>query len=660
MDLIIVESPTKAKTISKFIKGDYEIVASYGHVRDLPKSKIGIDTEKDFEIQYVIPTKSRKNVNIIKKLAEKADHVILATDEDREGEAISYHLKHILELDEYKRIVFHEITQEAIENALQNPRQINMDLVDAQVGRRVLDRLVGYNLSPLLWKKVARGLSAGRVQSVCVRLIVEREREIEKFKPEEYWSITADFKEGFSADLSKIDNKIVPKLGLEGKQAQKIVKEVEDKEFKITEITEKQTTKSPLPPFTTSTLQQTAGKRLRLSSQQTMRFAQNLYERGLITYHRTDSLNLSNQSRVMAETYITSEFGKKYYSSNFYKNRSKGAQEAHEAIRPTDVNKSPKLDGKQKSLYELIVNRFLASQMVKAEFNNLSIHIQADKYSFKTNGQTLKFDGYLRAYPMKFTEMDLPKLNEAQILDLDKITSDQHFTKPPARYNEPNLIKALEEHGIGRPSTYAPTIFTIQKRNYVVKNKDRRFEPTEIGTIVNDLLVEHFSQIVNIEFTATMEEQLDLISEGKIGWKKVIKDFYMPFEENLKEKQETLVKKLEPIETDKNCPKCGSKLMIKFGRFGKFYACSGFPKCKHTESLEDNKLGLKCPKCKKGDIITRRSKRGRTFYGCSAYPDCDFAAWDKPIDQFCDKCNSIIVETAKGDTKCSNKDCGKD
>jgi len=660
MDLIIVESPTKAKTIGKFLKGDYEIAASYGHVRDLPKSKIGIDTEKDFEIQYVIPTKARKNVNIIKKLSEKADNVILATDEDREGEAISYHLKHILDLKDYKRIVFHEITQEAIKEALQNPRKIDMDLVNAQVGRRVLDRLVGYNLSPLLWKKVARGLSAGRVQSVCVRLIVEREREIQKFKPEEYWSITTDFKEGFSADLSKIDNKIVPKLGLEGKQAQKIVKELDKSEFKISEIIEKQTTKSPLPPFTTSTLQQTAGKRLRLSSQQTMRFAQNLYERGLITYHRTDSLNLSNQSRIMAESYITSEFEKKYYSANFFKNKSKGAQEAHEAIRPTDVTKIPKLEGKQKALYELIRNRFLASQMVKAEFNNLNVQIQADKYTFKANGQTLKFDGFLRVYPMNFTEMELPSLKEAQILNLDKITPNQHFTKPAARYNEPNLIKALEEHGIGRPSTYAPTIFTIQKRNYVVKNKDRRFEPTEIGTIVNDLLVEHFPKIVDIKFTAIMEEQLDLISEGKIAWKKVIKDFYMPFEENLKEKQETLVKKIEPIETDKNCPKCGSKLMIKFGRFGKFYACSGFPKCKHTESLEDNKLGLKCPKCKKGDIITRRSKRGRTFYGCSAYPDCDFAAWDKPIDQFCDKCNSIIVETAKGDTKCSNKDCGKD
>jgi len=660
MDLIIVESPTKAKTIGKFLKGNYEIVASYGHVRDLPKSKLGIDTEKDFEIQYVIPTKARKNVNIIKKLSEKADNVILATDEDREGEAISYHLKHILDLKDYKRIVFHEITQEAIKEALQNPRKIDMDLVDAQVGRRVLDRLVGYNLSPLLWKKVARGLSAGRVQSVCVRLIVEREREIQKFKPEEHWSITTEFKERFSADLSKIDNKIIPKLGLEEKQAQKIVKELDKSEFKISEIIEKQTTKSPLPPFTTSTLQQTAGKRLRLSSQQTMRFSQNLYEKGLITYHRTDSLNLSNQSRVMAESYITSKFGKKYYSANFFKNRSKGAQEAHEAIRPTDVTKTPKLEGKQKAIYELIRNRFLASQMVKAEFNNLNVQIQADKYTFKANGQTLKFDGFLRVYPINFTETKLPSLKETQILNLDKITPNQHFTKPAARYNEPNLIKALEEHGIGRPSTYAPTIFTIQKRNYVVKNKDRRFEPTEIGTIVNDLLVEHFPKIVDIKFTAIMEKQLDLISEGKIAWKKVIKDFYMPFEENLKEKQETLVKKIEPIKTDKNCPKCGSKLMIKFGRFGKFYACSGFPKCKHTESLEDNKLGLKCPKCKKGDIITRRSKRGRTFYGCSTYPDCDFATWDKPIDQFCDKCNSIIVEDAKGNTKCSNKDCGKD
>jgi len=659
MDLIIVESPTKAKTITKFLRGDYEIVASFGHIRDLPKSKLGIDTKNDFKIQYVIPTKSRKQVNIIKKLATDANNIILATDEDREGEAIAFHLNHILDTD-YQRIVFHEITETAIKDALKNPRKINMDLVDAQIGRRVLDRLVGYKLSPLLWKKVARGLSAGRVQSVCVRLIVEREREIQKFIPEEYWSVIAEFEEDFEAELSKIDGKIIQKLELKEKQAKEIVKFLKDKEFKVSEIIEKETFKSPLPPFTTSTLQQTSGKMLRLSSQQTMRFAQNLYERGLITYHRTDSLSLSKQSLAMAKAHIEKEFGKNYYSANFYKTKSKGAQEAHEAIRPTNINKIPKLEGKQKQLYELIKNRFLASQMAKAKFNNLNVQIQADKYTFKANGQTLKFNGFLKVYPMQFKEMELPELKETQILTLDDLKANQHFTKPPARYNEPNLIKSLEEHGIGRPSTYAPTIFTIQKRNYVIKNKDRRFEPTEIGIIVNDLLVEHFPNIVDIKFTAKMEKQLDLISQGEIEWKKVIKDFYMPFEKNLIKKQETLTKKIEPIETDKKCPKCGSNLMIKFGRFGKFYACSGFPKCKYTESLEDNKLGIKCPKCKKGDIISRKTKKGKIFYGCSEYPDCDFAVWDKPINQFCDKCNSIIVEDAKGNTKCSNKDCGKD
>ena len=659
MNLVIVESPTKANTIAKFLGKDYEVSASYGHIRDLPKSKLGIDLENNFQPQYVVPTKSKKIVNELKKASQKADQVILATDEDREGEAIAFHLKKLLKLKDYQRIVFHEITSQAIKQALKNPRKINMDLVDAQTARRVLDRIVGYKLSPFLWKKVARGLSAGRVQSVAVRLIVEREREIEKFKPEEYWSIEAILKKEkkFSALLMAKDNKKIPKLGIKNKkEAETITQELKGAEFQVEKIERKEKKRNPLPPFTTSTLQQTAGYLLHLSSQRTMRLAQQLYEKGLISYHRTDSLNLSKEAISMASSFISKEFGKNYLETRHFKTKSKVAQEAHEAIRPTNANLTP--DKVKNKLYKLIWQRFIASQMQAAIFDSLKIKIKAKNYTFQANGQSLKFDGFTRVYPVQYTENVLPELKEKDILELIKLNQEQHFTQPPARYNEPALIKALENEGIGRPSTYAPIIYTIQKRNYVEKNEQKRFQPTEIGLVVNDLLVKHFPKIVDLKFTAKMEKDLDKIAQGQKEWPKLIESFYRPFEKNLKQKEKELSKKeIAEEKTDKKCPNCGANLVIKLGKFGKFYACPNFPKCRYTETLEDNKLNLKCPKCQKGQVVEKRTKRGKLFYGCDQYPACDFAVWDRPLEDKCPKCGWLLVKTKRGQIKCSNPEC---
>jgi len=659
MDLVIVESPTKAKTLSKFLGKQYQMTASFGHIRDLPKAELGVDVDKDFEPKYVIPTKARKTVNQLKKDIKDKDNIILATDEDREGEAIAFHLKEILKLKDYKRIVFHEITETAIKNALKNPRQIDMDLVDAQVGRRVLDRLVGYKLSPLLWKKVARGLSAGRVQSVAVRLIVEREREIQKFIAQEYWTIAALlFKNReFEALLSEKDGKKYQKLDIKTeKHAKDILKDLKGEDFIVSEVNKKETKKHPLPPFTTSTLQQTAGRQLHFTSKRTMGLAQGLYERGLITYHRTDSLNLSSQAIGTAKSYITKEFGSKYYQSRGFKTKSKGAQEAHEAIRPTKLGISSFKNKSEEKLYNLISNRFLASQMKPAIFDSTVIKIKAGDYLFQANGQIMKFDGFLKTYPMQFKQAELPNIKKDEKLELKKLIPEQHSTQPPARYNEPNLIKILEEHGIGRPSTYAPTISTIQYRNYVQKNEQKRFEPTEIGTVVNDLLVEHFPKIVDLEFTAKMENNLDKIAEGKFEWQEVIGTFYQPFIKNLEKKQETLSKKeIAEEKTDRKCPECKSDLIIKLGRFGKFYACSNFPKCRFTESLKDNKLNMPCPKCKQGEITEKRTKKGKIFYGCTKYPECEFALWDKPLEEKCEKCGWPLIN--KKGIKCSNPDC---
>ena len=671
MKLIIVESPTKAKTISKYLGPDFNVLSSYGHVRDLPKSELGIDIEKDFEPKYIIPIRARKSIKPLKEGVKKADSIILATDEDREGEAIAWHLVQALNLNEtknYQRIVFHEITKQAIENALKIPREIEMNLVDAQQARRILDRIVGYKLSPFLWKKVARGLSAGRVQSVAVRLVTEREREIGKFIPQEYWSITATLLKikgaEFEAILIKENEEIISKLGIKTKkEADKIIKDLKGAEYKVANIEKKEIKRNPLPPFTTSTLQQGAWQRFKWPAKSTMRIAQQLYETGKITYHRTDSLNLSDLSLFAAKKFITENYGKDYWAGFLkkYKTKTKGAQEAHEAIRPSYPNKKPedlKLDGNQFKLYDLIWRRFVACQMSQAIFDSTTIDIRAKDYIFRATGQILKFDGFLKVYPIKYKEVELPSLEINEILELLKVTPSQHFTEPPPRYNEATLIKTLEENGIGRPSTYAPILSTIQERNYIEKDENRRFRPTEIGTVVNDILVNHFPEIVDIGFTSSMEKNLDEIAEGKIKWVPVIKEFYGPFEKNLEKKYEEISKKdITEKPTGKKCPECGAPLLIRLGKFGKFYACSKFPKCRYTESLKENVLGVKCPKCEKGEITQKRTKKNKIFYGCNQFPKCDFALWDKPTDEKCPKCQSLLVETKRKQVKCSNKDC---
>ncbi len=677
MDLIIVESPTKANTIKKFLGKDYKVLASFGHVRDLPKNELGVDVENNFDPRYVVPLKARKTISELKKEAKKIKSTILATDEDREGEAIAWHLAQILELDNPKRIVFHEITKSAIDNAIKNPRGIDINLVDSQQARRVLDRIVGYKLSPFLWKKIARGLSAGRVQSVAVRLVAEREKEIENFKKEEYWNIEAMFNKDenpqteFGALLIKKNGEAIPKIGIRTKgEADKILDELKGADYKVVKIEKKETKKNPLPPFTTSTLQQEAWKKLKYPAKFTMRLAQQLYENGHITYHRTDSLNLSESSLSVAEKFIKENFGNNYWPGFFKKYKAKGkAQEAHEAIRPAYPENTPEkmktsIMASQYKLYELIWRRFIACQMSTAVFNSSAIEIETIKgnYTFKANGQTLKFDGFLKVYSMKFEEKELPELIEQEPLELKKIIPSQHFTEPPPRYNEATLIKILEENGIGRPSTYAPTISTIQERNYIAKDEQRRFQPTEIGNLVNDLLVEHFPEIVDIQFTAKMEEDLDEIAEGNKKWTDVCEEFYKPFSENLKKKYSEVSKEDITQKTDKICPQCGAELIIRFGRFGKFYACSGFPKCRHTAPLEEKELDIKCPKCQTGQIMAKRTKRRKIFYGCNKYPECDFALWDKPIKtekgeiEKCPKCGSSLVEKGK-QIKCSAKSC---
>lgn len=656
MQLVIVESPTKSKTIEKFLGKDYKVLSSFGHIRDLPKGNLGVDVENNFEPKYVIPPKARKTISELKKQAKKADGIILATDEDREGEAIAWHLSKVLEIEDPERIVFHEITKEAIKEAIKNPRKLKFNLVDAQQARRVLDRIVGYKLSPFLWKKVARGLSAGRVQSVAVRLIAEREEEINKFKPEEYWNITALFsKEDREFEAKLIDPE---KIGKKEK-AEEILKDLEGTEYQVSRIEKKETKKNPFPPFTTSTLQQECSKRFRMPAKITMMIAQNLYEKGHITYHRTDSVNLSNMSLELAKKYIEENLGKNYYNFRRYKSKGK-AQEAHEAIRPTYPGNKPEsleLDSNQKKVYDLIWRRFLASQIKPALFDSTSYDIKAKKHLFRANGQIMKFDGFLKIYPQKYEETELPELKENESLNLIKLDPSQHFTKPPARYTEASLIKELEENGIGRPSTYAPIISTIQARNYVEKNDQKRFQPTEIGTVVNNILVKHFPSIVDINFTAKLENELDEIAEGKDNYMKTCEDFYRPFKKNLEEKYEEVEKKdITDKPTEKICPKCGAPLIEKLGRYGKFYACSDFPECKHTESLEKNTLNIDCPKCKKGKLTEKRTKKRKIFYGCDQFPKCDFALWDKPTGEKCPECDSMLVEKGKK-IKCSNKDC---
>ncbi len=696
MPLVIVESPTKGNTIKKFLGPQYKVLASYGHIRDLPEDEFGIDVEKNFKPKYIIIPKAKKIVQFLKKEAEKANLIIISTDPDREGEAIAYHLIHLLNLNgekPYQRIVFHEITKSAIEEAFKKPRKIDLNLVDAQQARRILDRIVGYKLSPFLWKKVARGLSAGRVQSVAVRLVVEREREIQNFVPQEYWTITAQLKKlenktqqvlqgsdlcqsdlcqsdlcqsdlcQFDALLVKKDEKMIPKLGIKTKEeAEKIIKELKDAEYKVANIEKKEVKRNPLPPFVTSTLQQAAWQRFKWPAKLTMQISQQLYETGYITYHRSDSLNVSELALAMAKRFIVKNYGQNYYQFRKYKTRAKVAQEAHEAIRPTYPENIPekisrKLEKSQLKLYELIWKRFIACQMAQAIFESTIVDISAKNYIFRANGQVLKFDGFLKVYPIKYEEVELPSLKINEILELINLVPSQHFTQPPPRYTEATLIKALEENGIGRPSTYAPILSTIQERNYIEKDENKKFRPTEIGLVVNDLLVNHFSEIVDIGFTAKMEENLDKIALGEKKWLPVIKEFYQSFDENLKKKYQEISKKSLIEKTEKICPQCQAHLLIRLGKFGKFYACSKFPKCKYTESLEENDLGPKCPKCGQGKIVKKRTKKRKIFYACNRFPKCNFALWEKPTGEICPKCQSLLVETKRKQIKCSNQEC---
>lgn len=656
MNLVIVESPAKARTIEKFLGKDYKVESSFGHVRDLPKSNLGVDVKNDFKPKYVIPTKAKSRVSALKKLAEKSKKIILATDEDREGEAIAWHLAETLNIKNPERIVFHEITLKAILEALKNPRTLDKNLIDAQQARRILDRLVGYKLSPLLWKKVSRGLSAGRVQSVAVRLVVEREREREKFQKQEYWNIVAKLQttnsksqttdEAFEARLSQIDGNQLDKFGIKNEQeAKKIIDDLNNADWNVLSVDKKETKRNSPPPFTTSTLQQSAARKLGFSAKRTMMLAQGLYEgvdidgdrTGLITYMRTDSLNLSKESLETASEFIKKNFGEKYLETKTFKTKTKGAQEAHEAIRPTDPTRTPEemakyIDPAQFKLYRLVWQRFLATQMSPAVFDATAVEIKAgEKHIFKSSGLVKKFDGFTKVYSIKTEETILPELKEKEPLNLLELNPTQHFTEPPARYSEATLVKALEQNGIGRPSTYAPTLSTVQDRGYVEKDEQKKFKPTEMGLIVNDLLVENFPQIVDINFTAKMEKNLDEIADGETKWIPVIREFYEPFEKNLSEKMEELkksdFKRDEP--TDKVCPECNKPIVIRLGRFGKFYACTGFPECKYTEKIVE-KINLKCPECVQGEIIVKRARGRKTFYGCSRYPECKYASWTDP------------------------------
>ncbi len=644
MKLVIVESPTKAKTISRFLGGDFVVKSSFGHIRDLPKSELGVDLEHDFEPTYIIPTKAKKNVSALKKDAEKSDTVILATDEDREGEGIAWHLVQALGLEKLRkkkalameRIVFHEITERAIKEALEHPRGIDQNLVNAQQARRVLDRLVGYLVSPILWKRYYRGLSAGRVQSAALRLIVDREREIEAFKPQEYWSITALLesqtdKTAISAELVQIGEKTLEKTSIgTQEQAQGIVKDLDGASYTVKDADTTELARSPFAPFTTSTLQQDASKKLHWPSRSTMKVAQELYEAGYITYMRTDSVALSEESIAKAKEFITKEFGASYHQTHRFKTKSKSAQEAHEAIRPTEPSQTPEtmkseLTPYQAKLYELIWRRFVASQMPKALFDATAINIQAKQYIFRANGTVMKFDGFLKVYPTKFQENELPVVKAGQKLDLQELKPEQHFTKPPARFNEASLIKTLEKEGIGRPSTYVTIITTILTRKYVQKDRQRSFIPTEIGMLVNDFLVQNFPDIVDLKFTSRMEDELDEIAVGKTKWVPVIREFYDPFSKHLAEKMKEAKeeKANEEETTDKVCEKCGSPMVVKRGRFGKFTACSNFPTCKNIlkeEKAPPEPTGEKCEKCG-GDMVIRHGRFGK-FIACSNYPKC--------------------------------------
>ena len=685
--LIIVESPAKTKTLKNFLGAGYDIEASMGHVRDLPKSKLGVDVENAFEPQYIAIPERKDVIKKLKAAAAKVDTVYLASDPDREGEAIAWHLNEALGLKNARRIQFNEITATAVREALENAHEINNDLVNAQQARRVLDRLVGYMLSPLLWRKIKKNLSAGRVQSVSVRLICDREREILAFVPVEYWSIIASLspKENEHLFDAKLLSRAGDKLEIHNqKEADDLLKALEGATYTVAKVKKSEKRRNAAPPFITSTLQQEASRKLGYGAKRTMMIAQQLYEGvevgpeghvGLITYMRTDSTRIAKEAQEEAREYIKNQYGAPFVPETAKQASSrKGAQDAHEAIRPTSVQRHPDrikeyLSADQYKLYRLIWQRFLASQMMPAIFNVVSVDITAADMIFRATGSTVKFQGFMKVYTEGKDESTvvadeelppLPELTEGQILDLRGLTPDQHFTEPPPRFTEATLVRALEEKGIGRPSTYAAIISTIQDRKYV-ELLEKKFRPTELGFIVTDQLVKHFPDIMDIEFTAGVETKLDTVEDGELDWVKLLADFYGPFEKDLAAAQENMERvKIEPKVSDQVCPNCGKAMLIREGRFGEFLGCAGYPECKTTAPLT-KPLDVKCPTCGEGDVLEKKSRKGKVFYGCSRYPDCAFVSWDKPTNKHCPKCNGLLGERRfRGKLsgyRCTNPDC---
>ncbi|WP_127580588.1 type I DNA topoisomerase [Paenibacillus koleovorans] len=666
--LVIVESPAKAKTIGKYLGSKYIVKASMGHIRDLPKSQIGVEVDNSFEPKYITIRGKGAVLKELKDASKKVKRIYLAADPDREGEAIAWHLAHYLEVKESDacRVVFNEITKQAVKDAFKTPRPIDMDLVNAQQARRILDRLVGYKISPLLWKKVKKGLSAGRVQSVAVKLILDRENEIEEFVPEEYWSITAKL----GIKNAEFDAKF---YGMNGEkkeltneaEVQQVLQAIEKKKFVVTDVKEKERLRNPSPPFITSSLQQEAARKLNFRAAKTMQIAQQLYEGvelgkegtvGLITYMRTDSTRISQVAQEEAKEYIVSTYGEPYYpeTPRVYLKKGANAQDAHEAIRPTSVTSTPDemkgyLSRDQHRLYKLVWERFLASQMASAVLDTMTVDIAVGDVQFRAVGSKVKFAGFMKVYvegtddAVVEDEKMLPPLKADDKLDNKAIEPKQHFTQPPPRYTEARLVRALEEMGIGRPSTYAPTLETIQKRGYVAM-EEKKFIPTELGGLVIQLMVEFFPEILNVEFTAHMEEELDHVEEGKVDWVKVLDEFYGTFQKRLEFAEEEMKEvEIQDEITDIPCDKCGRMMAIKMGRFGKFLACTGFPECRNAKPIVKD-IGVTCPKCKEGKVIERRSKKGRVFYGCDQYPGCDFVSWDKPVDKPCPECGGMMIE----------------
>ncbi len=684
--LLIVESPAKSKTIKKYLGNNFVVRATMGHVRDLPKSTMGVDINNDFEPSYLTIRGKGDVMKALKKDVKDASKVILATDPDREGEAISWHIMEALELDpeNTSRVVFNEITKDAVKNAIKNPRKIDLDLVNAQQARRVLDRIVGYSISPLLWRKVKKGLSAGRVQSVATKLICDREDEITSFEAKEYWSIDACLtnppsKKKFSAKFYG-DKKGKIELSSE-KETENILKNIENAEYKVVEVKKTMKKRQPQPPFITSTLQQEAAKKYGYTPTKTMMIAQQLYEGidikgkgtvGLITYMRTDSIRVSDEAVASVRSYILGRWGEDFMprTARVFNNK-KNAQDAHEAIRPSSVELVPEeikdsLSSEQYKIYKLVWDRFVASQMTAAEIEQTAVTIGAEKYLFKTTGSRVEFAGFTSIYEEtpesgEKAEQPLPPLNEGDVLNLISVEPKQHFTQPPTRYTEASLIRALEELGIGRPSTYAPTVSTILARNYILKDKKQLY-PTELGVVVTDLMKEHFKNIVNVEFTAEMESNLDKVEEGEVQWKDVIRDFYTPFKKELEKADKGIEHvKFTLQESDVVCELCGRKMVFRDGKFGKFLACPGFPECKNTKPIIES-IGVKCPKCG-DDIVIRRSRKGVRYFGCNSGPECDFMSWDEPTNEKCSVCGNMLLNRSikgrilRNNKVCLNKDC---